>query len=351
MKTQGNFTLGLLLVASAISSAPARADTARIPVTFGVTNHNDSKFPCPVDGKSYTLTGHIVAPADVLDDPSPALTIYLHGAVLGEALYSFPLPGYDFSEALADRGHASLVINRIGYGAGEVPNGFDVCIGSDAATVHQVIARLRSPSPGDPWPAFGKIAVGGLSAGGPVAEVLAYSYPGDVEALFLHEWADDAVAPLVLDDNAPGLDIAAAKLGATCAQGGEPKHDGAPAGYSYLARDDPFIFFHDPEPEMLAKLAELQERDPCGTEGTVPPAMAIDPSYLGEVTIPVLLVYGEHGFFERPAGHMQAARFGGSSDVTVAYVPDAGHALLLEKLPVRERFWNLQSAWLAARGF
>ena len=64
--------LALLLWAFAIP-APAAAEpppTDEVDVSFTVRNTNRSGVPCPSDGRTYTVKGTLVGPADALAAPS-----------------------------------------------------------------------------------------------------------------------------------------------------------------------------------------------------------------------------------------------------------------------------------------
>src|SRR5947207_374947 len=54
------------------------------------------------------------------------------------------VPGYDFAAALAQRGHVSAIVDRLGYGASDHPDGTKSCIGGQADVAHQVVQGLRS---------------------------------------------------------------------------------------------------------------------------------------------------------------------------------------------------------------
>ena len=80
-------------------------------------------------------------------------------------------------------------------------------------------------------------------------------------------------------------------------------------------------------------------------------AIAANRASLGELTIPILLVYGrQDALFPQPdAGDQQKALFTGSSDVTEVQMDGAGQALALERTAPAYR--RTMSDWLSARGF
>src|SRR4051794_27350805 len=141
---------GLLVAAgwSLLAAAPAAARSAvELPVSFRVTNANTTSVPCPLpnDGGSYTVRGHVTVPRGALAAKGPrAITVYLTGFDTGEWNWRFrAVRGYDWPARMARRGQASLTLDMLGYGASGRPQGNAVCIGSQAAVTHQIIASLR----------------------------------------------------------------------------------------------------------------------------------------------------------------------------------------------------------------
>src|SRR3954469_23677164 len=66
-----------------------------VPVSFQVQNTNTSRDPCPSDGKSYVVRGHLTGPSAVVLGPGPrAVTLYYEGFDSGEWNWRFRLiPG------------------------------------------------------------------------------------------------------------------------------------------------------------------------------------------------------------------------------------------------------------------
>jgi hypothetical protein len=126
---------------------PARpSGVVDLPVSFKVENVNRSKVPCLSYGREYTVRGHLVAPGSTLTSAAPrAVTIYLHGTTVGEPTWRFKaVAGYDYAYEQARAGHASVTIDQLGYGASDIPNGNQICTGSQADIVHQIVGKLRS---------------------------------------------------------------------------------------------------------------------------------------------------------------------------------------------------------------
>jgi pimeloyl-ACP methyl ester carboxylesterase len=317
-------------------------------VRFTVQNQNRSLVPCAADGQTYEVRGHLVAPATVAAAKSRTVTLYLHGLGYGEWFWRFTeVPGYDMAKALAERGHASVVIDRIGYDASGHPLGYASCVGAQADVAHQVIGQLRSGTYGVVGGApvrFARVALAGHSAGGAIAQVEAYSF-ADVDALLVLGYADQGVSDAALS--------AFGAAGVACATGGEAPEPGSPSGYAAFGEtDEEFraLMFHDAAPAVVAAASARRNLDPCGDDASLPGEIAGSNALLSRLTVPVLLACGnQDAIFPPPACADQAAHYSGTSDFTAKFLDGIGHALTLEKkAPL---FRDVISAWLAARGF
>src|SRR5947207_9534731 len=138
---------GLLL---GLGAAHASAQSAvEIPVSFQVQNTDTSKPPCNSglpDGATYTIRGHISGPQAALSsDRARTVTLYLFGYEAGEWNWDLKgVPGYDYAAEMARRGHVSLTIDELGYGAsGHPANGTETCQGAEADITHQIVQKLR----------------------------------------------------------------------------------------------------------------------------------------------------------------------------------------------------------------
>src|SRR3954453_18074737 len=131
-----------------VTSGPAYAralatDVVEIPVSFPVVNRNGSRLPGMADGQSYTVRGRVVGSATALARGG-GVAVYLHQIGLASQYWDFKaVPGYDFAGELARRGHVSLVLDQLGYGASSRPDGRQVCYGSEADMASQIAARLK----------------------------------------------------------------------------------------------------------------------------------------------------------------------------------------------------------------
>jgi hypothetical protein len=118
------------MAVGAIGSAPALgASIVQIPVAFQVKNTNTSQAPCTSglpDGSTYTIRGHISGPAAALRAGAgraiTPVTLYLFGYEAGEWNWDLKgVAGYDYAAEMANRGHVSLTIDELGYGASGHP--------------------------------------------------------------------------------------------------------------------------------------------------------------------------------------------------------------------------------------
>ena len=304
------------------------AEIVELPIRFSVTNVNRSQVPCPSDGAKYQIVGSLVAPRGRLEQANHSVTLYLHGAA-GDYWRFRAVAGYDFAAALGRLGHASVVIDRLGYNRSPQPNGLDVCTGSQADIAHQIVMALRTggyTAGRAAGPRFSRVALAGHSAGALIANVESYSF-GDIDALVSMAWADQG------QSQHSGME--AAKTGLICAAGGQPKKPGRAGGYAYVgqnANDFRSLVFYNVDPAVFDRVVAVRERDPCGELGSVPSAIAADQTMLSSVHVPVLLVFDDHdGFFPPPAGRQQKGHFTGSNDVTYVELANTGHALFLER--------------------
>jgi pimeloyl-ACP methyl ester carboxylesterase len=163
----------------------------------------------------------------------------------------------------------------------------------------------------------------------------------------LFAWADQGFSN---DSTSDGV-----MQGAKCAQGGEPAEPGGPGGYVYFAsssEDSRALLFHDAEPAVMEQALALRNRDPCGDVNSEIPGIALDNARVREIAVPVLLVFGDKdATFSDPhsAAQQQQQAFTGSHDVTLKFVPNASHAVTLERSAPTMR--AIVSDWLTQRGF
>src|SRR2546423_8541210 len=115
------WVLIILLAALAVqgaSTVPARASSSGIvdvPIAFSVQNTDTSRDPCPSDGKTYVVRGHLTGPRAAIDGSAPrAVTLYYEGFDTGEWMWRFrTVPGYDHAAQMAKLGYASVTVDQV----------------------------------------------------------------------------------------------------------------------------------------------------------------------------------------------------------------------------------------------
>lgn len=333
----------VLTLAGLATLVPARAglEPSQIDVAFEVVNRNDSITDCQTDGATYTVRGSLALPAT---GPGASVTVYLHGSGDASSWNFRAVPGYDFLARMAELGHTSLYLHGLGYGPSDDADGSQMCFGSNATIAHQVIQQLRQGTyEGGGAPAFERVVLAGHSAGGIVAEVYALSF-GDIDALVVAGWA---LGPPVEPTLYTGLTFG---LGITCAQGGRAKRDGGAGGWGSRPPDD-FIeaASYNVPPAIVDMLKDTWEGDPCGWGADASIALAALAALRGRISVPVLLLYGDRDLWRATQYEVERAAFMGSSDVSLAVLPDSGHMLMMGE--TIEAAAHVTAGWLGARGF
>jgi pimeloyl-ACP methyl ester carboxylesterase len=297
-------------------------------VSFTVENTNRTRSQCRADGEEYTVRGHITAPEAVLDGSDPAVTLLLHGTNTGEWIWRLDVQGRNYVEELAARGHASVTIDRLGYGSSDIPDGFASCSGAHADIAHQVLTQLRDGSydiDEGPATAFSSVILGGHSSGALLAETASASF-GEADGLLLTGWAAIGITD---DTNRRFLNAYA-----TCLEGGDP-HDAAedPEGYVYFDPDledflDGGLGAQAPS-EVVAAVEPLWARNPCGVMISEPMGILTDLDLLSDIDVPVHLVYGERDVL-RQGVEGYAGLFTRSPAVSELTLDDAGHFVTID---------------------
>ncbi|KUN94864.1 alpha/beta hydrolase [Streptomyces caeruleatus] len=340
--------------AAAVASPTTAADVADIPVSFRVENRNRTASQCTSDGRTYTVRGHLTAPRTVLEPSGagrkPPVTLYVHGTNTGEWIWRLNVPGRDFTQEMARRGHASLTIDRLGYGSSDIPDGFASCSGAHADIAHQIVGQLRKGTydthgEGRTRTApvrFGKVFLGGHSSGALVAETVAASF-GGVDGLILTGWAAVGVTG---ETNRRFL-----AAYSVCQEGGEPKEkSGDPKGYVHFdpVRED-FLaggLGPDAAPEVTRAVTPLWPRNPCGVMASEPAGILTDLQLIGRIKAPVFLAFGAKDVL-RQGVERYPSLFTASSDVQAVTLPDSGHFVTVDK--DAPRLYDDVDRWLDAR--
>ncbi len=305
-------------------------------VSFVVRNINGSSVPCPSDGRTYTVRGTLVGPADALAASSTSrVNVLVHDITTGGWFWRMPgHPDVDYAARLADQGEVSLVIDRLGYDASPIRSGTSTCMGSQADVLHQVIQQVRAGSTHVPTPQ--DVIVHAHSVGAAIAQAEAARWK-DVDGLVLMSWSDAGVSPRAIKESA--LQHAACLLG-----GGRA---GAPRGYAWYARtqaDFRAIHFATAADDVQGDAAGLRNPDPCGDAISLAQLVVLGNVLTRAIDVPVLLLYGGEDVLNRPgAPNLQRVAYSPRASVTVHTDPAAGGALPLEagagELRARVRNW------------
>jgi pimeloyl-ACP methyl ester carboxylesterase len=238
------------------------------------------------------------------------------------------------------------VIDRLGYGSSGQPEGDQICLGAHADVAHQVIGMLRAGDyfvEGGVPVRFGRVALAGHSVGALIANLEAYSF-NDIDGL-----VGIGHTPQVTQQTFQAFYTNRT----VCDRGGEPARAGGPSGYAYFGQTGAEFrasTFHSAEPRVMELASTLRGRDPCGDTASIIDALVQEVKSLPRVKAPVLLVCGrEDAVTPDFACPYLKRRYTGSRDVSLVFVPRAGHALPLER---RARtFRQRMSAWLKMHGF
>ena len=316
--------------AAAAQPAPAPTDVVDVPVSFQVQNVNRSLNQCATDGLPYTVRGYLTGPAAVLTGSAPpTVTLYVHGTNTAQWIWRLDVDGYNFVEELAERGHVSVTIDRLGYGENPVPDGFATCTGGNADIAHQVVDHLRAGTyqvEGGTPTRFGQVFMGGHSSGALVAELVAYSF-GNIDGIVATGWAGIGITDETARRFFPMFDACQRGQLGTAGPGPEA------AGYTYF---DPTLadFYHasvsdEVDPRVHEAMAAHHVRSPCGVMVSEPIAIMEDLTHLGRIDVPVLLVFGAEDTL-REGVDPYAGLFLASPDVSETTVPGAGHITLID---------------------
>lgn len=330
-------------VAWALMAGSASAAVHVRSVSFTARDVNRTLVPCRGDGALHTIRGQLVLP----DGPVPSsVTLYLHGLGYGGWFWHFTsVGGYDYATAQAAAGHASLIIDRLGYGDSDRPDGNSSCVGAQATIAHQVVQALRGGSYAahdGRAPAFARVALAGHSLGGLIAQD---------EAATFHDV--DALAVLAYSDLLPSTN-ALSTFGATattCLTGGQSS-SGAPhyAPFGQTAQQFEALMFADADPAVVAEATAMRSLDPCGDTSSVPLALAIDPLILPTIKVPVLLALADRdALFAPPLANLGRLGFIGTRDLTRTTFAGTGHAITLGRSAPAVR--ATIGRWLTAHGF
>jgi hypothetical protein len=333
---------GMALLApasSGVAHAADGGDAASVPVAFDVVTHNNSGLPCDpltLGGRHITVRGHLTGPASELDSDQVDGTLYAHGDGYNESFWRYPGDDdYDYADQMARRGHVSVTVDRVGYGASDRPNGNSVCFGSEADVLHQVIKQLRDGSyhGGDTrrTPRFRRVGLVGHSAGGLIVEQEAAGFH-DIDALGVLDSGELDAQPLVV------LRVGQEQARCLTSSDGYVPLEGSDAEF----RSD---HLYNVEPEIADYLTAHRTDDACAGLRNSGQAIAGNGIRNNTIAVPVLLLAGANDkFFSNIT--LQALTYSQSRKVTVRTIPDTGHAVAFSRnAPI---FQDDMDWWLSA---
>ncbi len=339
-------TAGLIagVLTAGLLSTPASAEDAipvvELPISFAVKNTNRSAVPCVSDGKDYTVNGVIVGPKDQMSGGAAA-TLWLHAVTWTSDYFNLDIAGHNFARALAEQGHVSIAVDRLGYGASGKPEGRATCFGSEADVAHQMVEALKTGNytvQGGKAGSYQKVYLGGSSVGGLIANITAYSFR-NVDGVINHGFGDFAASPYAAQEVFDAY--------SRCSAGGDPGVSPAYATFAKSTRDT--FYFTDATPEVRAAVP-ASSPDPCGQIESVMTGIGADVALLAGINVPVMLVFGlDDPVFPPPAMDIQSNRYLGSPEVTTSTIPNASH------FPVLGEYFSLlvnaTHAWLHGGGY
>jgi pimeloyl-ACP methyl ester carboxylesterase len=276
-----------------------------------------------------TMRGTLCVPGP---EPVTAVQVLLHGGSYNSAYWDFPYQPekYSYVRAANFRGYATFNVDRIGYGQSSRPVSLLLTADGHAATIHQVVGKLRAGQIGEV--AFDTVLLAGHSLGAGIALLESASYD-DVDAVVLsgmtHHLSTSGLIQIITADTHP------AAL--------DPKFGLGYEGYLTSVpgtRDDTFHSPVNAVPAVVALDEQLKDVESATevvdviTDGfTLPVSLAVD--------VPVLLAVGSRDWIfctgslasncaSAPAlSTGEAPYFSPDACLRTYVLPDAGHSLNL----------------------
>jgi pimeloyl-ACP methyl ester carboxylesterase len=270
----------------------------------------------------------LTVPAEVQRDE---LQLLVHGAGVDHRYWDWPIEPerYSYVAWAAQRGIATLNIDRIGSGQSSRPPGAEVTLTAQAHTLGQVIDAVRSGYQG--MPTFSRLVLIGHSMGSVVCGATATAGGGADAAVLTGYLPVDGTAEMgdELFDFAftPALDALPHLRGLVDEAYLSPRDD--------LGVDELRYWSDQTDPQILA--FETLIKGPA-TKAELGDAAVAGPLIRG-VTIPTLAVVGEHDALLIDGGlgetdtHDTIARVAGGIGPNFEFcvVPDTGHMLNLHR--------------------
>ncbi|WP_028935108.1 alpha/beta hydrolase [Pseudonocardia spinosispora] len=331
----------LVLAVVGTAQADSGSDVVSVPVSFEVVTDNQSGLPCAVGGAipsllpiehHETVRGHITGSRHELDNHRLNGTVYTHGDGYDESFWRYPRNNsYNYADQMARRGHISITFNRLGYGDSTAPNGNDICFGTEASVVHQIIGQLRNGDyRGARTPHFDRLGLVGQSAGGFIAEQEAAGFH-DIDALGVLDAGELNAMPL--------LAIRSGQQQVRCLTDSRHGYAGLEADGRQFADDH----IYNADPEVADYLVSHRTIDACAGTRNAAQTLAGDGVRNSLIKVPVLVLSGANDkFFPHP--QLQAKAYTQSRKVTVEEVPATGHAVAFSR--EYRRFQDSMNTWL-----
>lgn len=246
--------------------------------------------------------------------------------------------GYSFAEHLAARGFTVVTIDPLGVGESSRPTDVDaVTLETMAAAAAEAVRVVRTTIAGESVPVIGV----GHSLGACltiVEQAMFGSYDAIVNLGFTHG-AKITHTPEAPDDGREAIELAVEQAKGFFL-------DQWDNGYALAPREPNHGWLHDPDvPTEI--IAEDDRRASAWPRLSYVGALMAGHSatYAAQVTVPVLLGFGEHDVPEHP--HDDVAFYRSSPDVTLTVLPGSAHCHNFAG--TRAMLWDRLAAW--ADGF
>lgn len=304
-----------------------------------------------VVGSPAKLSARVVAPDDV--KAQPAVVVCYPGGSFTKDFWDVPedrLPGYSFASHAASRGVVTIVVDHIGMGKSTRPEDGDRLTAAFVAECHatgvlELRARLEAGSLAPTLPGLHDYVLAGFghSNGGCVL-INQQGNHSSFDAVgvfgFSNQYLD---VPYIYDlDDEEALtpeELPRRKAEAML----QTIIRGEWGSYLDLNRELLRGLFHaDDVPEDVVAVADtMQTLTPRGSsvDASIPASAA---PAAARITVPVLLVYGEHDVC--PDTHAEPATYPQSNDVSLVVTPKAAHQFNFASH--REELWSRCVSWL-----
>lgn len=275
------------LIGIASAEPASTPNHVQIPVSFRVVNNEAFPGTCRPDNKIYTVRGKLTLPQSVSDRHIlDTVDLYQHALAAGEEYWHIPADDGKVGhvEHMAQRGRASLTIDRLGYGQSDHPYGKNTCLSSDISVNHQIITQLKSGNytvDSGTAPKFSHVAMIGHSIGGLIAEAEAALY-GDVTQIILMNWNGFTFTPQEVRRFPPAL----LRCASNTISGPNGNDMFEPNADSFLTAATGGNYSQT----AISAIRKTQSSTPCGVTTSIPKSIAALAPRLKEITVPVALI-------------------------------------------------------------